>query len=300
MAERLDYGGELTGKVAIVTGANSGIGVAIAWRLGRDGAAVLLTARNAETLQEVAQAVRAAGGTAEWKAQDLAAPDCGEKLVEATVGRFGRIDIVVTRASATKNAPFLIVTDAEWVRGFETKVFGAIRLCRAAWPELVRNRGNVVQICGIGPRTPRDITAMSSLLSAPLYAPTKVLADLGLKDGVHVNAVNPGPVYTPRLKAQMATWAAESGITRQQMGGTAQELRGHDALGYAGGYRQPGGLHPLLPRRVVQRRAARPRWRRNQGSMKSRRRHDRSPEMAVFLMLKPRRKTTHGCTRDES
>ncbi len=206
---------EQSGKVAIVTGANSGIGAAIADRLAQEGASVFLTARNAESLTAAVDRIRGTGGQASYAVANLSDPQSGEKLARTVVDAFGRIDIVVNCASATKNAPFLTLTDEEWVRGFEVKVFGAMRLCRATWPELVKNRGAIVNICGIAPRTPRNISAMSSLLSAPLYALTKVLADLGMKDGVRVNAINPGPVYTPRLQQQMEASARERGVDRK-------------------------------------------------------------------------------------
>ncbi len=206
---------EHSGKAAIVTGANSGIGAAIAVRLAREGASVFLTARNTESLAKAADEIRREGGQVAYAAANLSDPQSGETLTHAVVEAFGRLDIVVNCASATKNAPFLTLTDEEWVKGFEVKVFGAMRLCRAAWPELVKNKGAIVNICGIAPRTPRNISAMSSLLSAPLYALTKVLADLGLKDGVRVNAINPGPVHTPRLQQQMETAARERGAERK-------------------------------------------------------------------------------------
>jgi len=204
-------------RVAIVTGASSGIGAAIAQRLAENNISVLMTSRHAEKLQPMVETINKNGGIACSFAQDLSDPQCGEQITRATLKIYGRIDIIVTCASTTQNMPFLEVSDAAWISGFDTKVFGAIRLCRAAWQELVKTRGNVVMICGIGPHTPRNTTAMSSLLSAPLYALTKVLADLGLDDGVRVNAINPGPVHTPRLEAQIEHQAGLLGITPEAM-----------------------------------------------------------------------------------
>jgi len=115
-------------RVAIVTGANSGIGEAMARRLAREGATVMLVARNPETLAEVADSIGKDGGRAAWHSTDLSRPESGEEIVTATLEKLGRIDFLVNCASATLSGPFLSFTDEQWVQGFSVKVFGAIRL----------------------------------------------------------------------------------------------------------------------------------------------------------------------------
>lgn len=203
---------EPAGKIAIVTGASEGIGQAIAQRLATDGYRVVLVARDANRLGPLAAAI---GG--EPIAADLADPDGGDRIAAAAMARFGRIDLIVHCASATRFGAALDLSDAEWVAGFSVKVFGALRLIRAAWPHLIASRGTVINIGGIGARTPRAATAMSGPLSAALLAITKLFADQGVKDGVRVNAINPGPILTPRLIAMLDAQAERQGSTRDAL-----------------------------------------------------------------------------------
>lgn len=206
--------GPADGRCAIVTGGSEGIGRAIAERLAADGYGVVVVARDTERLAPVVAAI---GTAAEPVAADLSHPEGGQVIVDAAIKRFSRIDLVVHCASATRFGAILDLSDDEWVDGFSVKVFGALRLIRAAWPHLAKTGGSVVNVGGIGSRTPRAATAMSGPLSAALLAITKVFADQGVIDGVRVNAINPGPVLTPRLIAMLDDKARQTGSTREAM-----------------------------------------------------------------------------------
>ena len=194
---------------AVVTGASSGIGAAIARQLAADGAAVLLVARSVDGLAAVAADIRGAGGTAHCCAVDLAKRDSAQVVVEAALAAMGAIDILVNCASLTHNADFFEVTDDQWEEAFAVKVFAAIRLCRTAWPALRESGGSIVNIAGIGARTPRPFSAVTSGTSSSLLAITKLLADAGVSDGVQVNAINPGMIRTPRIERTMGGGGAD-------------------------------------------------------------------------------------------
>jgi 3-oxoacyl-[acyl-carrier protein] reductase len=185
---------------AVVTGANSGIGEAIAKRLAADGARVLLVARKAEALKRVAADIQAAGGEAECCAVNLAERKAARAVVAAAQHAMGGIDMLVNCASLTHNADFFDLTDDHWEDAFAVKVFAAIRLCRLAWPALKAGRGSIVNIGGIGARTPHPFTAITAASSSSLLAVTKLLAQSGIADGVQVNAINPGLIRTPRIE----------------------------------------------------------------------------------------------------
>ena len=194
---------------AVVTGASSGIGAAIARQLAADGAAVLLVARSVDGLAAVAADIRGAGGTAHCCAVDLAMRDSAQVVVEAALAAMGAIDILVNCASLTHNADFFEVTDDQWEAAFAVKVLAAIRLCRTAWPALRESGGSIVNIAGIGARTPRPFSAVTSGTSSSLLAITKLLADAGVSDGVQVNAINPGMIRTPRIERTMGGGGAD-------------------------------------------------------------------------------------------
>jgi 3-oxoacyl-[acyl-carrier protein] reductase len=202
----------LEGKVAIVTGASRGIGRAIALRLASDGASLVLCARGETLLNQAARQIESTGTAACIVAQDLRLPEAGQRAIDAAVARFGAIDILVNNAGATRRGEFEALTEEDWMDGFALKLFGAVRLARAAWPYLRQRSGSLVNIAGSGGRTPGAQFTIGGSVNAALLSFTKALADLGLRDGVQVNAVNPGPVRTARFEARLAQTAAEHGV----------------------------------------------------------------------------------------
>ncbi len=197
---------ELKGKVAIVTGASRGIGRAIAAVLSAEGCRVLLAARSADLLAQVAAGLP---GESAVCALDLHLPQAAESVVAAALARFGALDILVNNAGATQRGDFLSLSDALWQDGFDLKFFGAMRLARAAWLHLQASRGCIVNIIGIGGRTGSAEFAIGGAVNAALLNLTKALADRGVPDGVRVNAINPGSIATGRLQTRLQRYAAE-------------------------------------------------------------------------------------------
>jgi 3-oxoacyl-[acyl-carrier protein] reductase len=178
---------EFAEKVALVTGASRGIGRAIALELAAAGCDVMLTARDRDALELVAQAVEAQG-------------------------RRARLDILINNAGAARRGDFLTLTDREWRDGFELKFFAHVWLCRLAWPLLRATGGSVVAIAGIGGRAPvADYMIGASVIGAEV-AFMKALADRGKRDGVQVNVVNPGSVKTDRLAHRLGIIMRRTGL----------------------------------------------------------------------------------------
>jgi 3-oxoacyl-[acyl-carrier protein] reductase len=203
---------KLTGKVAIISGSSRGIGRAIAERFAREGAQVVLCARDSNTLDEAMRGIQAGGGSAAAIPLDLRQPDAPARLVDFALKTYDRVDIVVNNAGATKRGEFEKLTDEDWADGFALKFFGAVRLTRAAWPSLKANSGSVLNISGAGGRTPGPQFTIGGSVNAALLSFTKALADLGIRDSVQVNTVNPGTIRTGRLQARLAVIMKEKGI----------------------------------------------------------------------------------------
>jgi NAD(P)-dependent dehydrogenase (short-subunit alcohol dehydrogenase family) len=203
--------GTLAGKITIVTGGSRGIGRAIALRLAREGAQLVLAARDEAALAGTAAEIGAQGGTASSFAADLRVPEAPAALVRSTLGTYGVIDIIVNSAGATKRGDFLELTEADWMDGFALKFFAAVRLIRTAWPHLKERRGSVLNIIGIGGRTPGAEFTIGGSVNGAFLSFTKALADVGVRDGVQVNAINPGWVRTDRLRQTLEKKAAEHG-----------------------------------------------------------------------------------------
>lgn len=199
---------ELHGKVGVVTGASRGIGRAIALALAQRGARLVLAARSEPALSEIA----ALCGEARIFAADLREPDAPAALIETAVAAYGGVDVLVNNAGATRRGDFLALRDDEWVDGFALKFYAAMRCARAAWPHLVRARGAIVNIVGVGGRTGSAEFAIGGAVNAALLNLTKVLADRGIREGVRVNAINPGSIATERLTARVKAYATEHGM----------------------------------------------------------------------------------------
>ena len=201
----------LKNKIAIVTGASRGIGKSIAQTLSAEGVKLSLVARS--PLDEFSASLPTESLPLSI---DLRLPDSASRIVDATLQKFGGVDILVNNAGATKRGDFLQLTDDEWTDGFALKFYGAMRLSRAAWTSLMQGKGSIVNIIGIGGRTGSAEFAIGGTVNAALMNLTKVLADRGIKDGVRVNAINPGSIATERLQTRVNTFAKEKNLSYEE------------------------------------------------------------------------------------
>jgi 3-oxoacyl-[acyl-carrier protein] reductase len=190
----------LDGKVALITGSNRGIGAAIALELAKEGVHVCLVARDLAKLNEVASNIRGiANVRTTVHAADLREPAAAAAAVQAATDAFGRLDILVNNAGATKRADFFTLTDEDFHDGFALKFHGYVRMTRAAWPQLRNVRGNIVNIVGVGARTGSAEFTIGGAVNVAILNFTKAMADIGVKDGVRVNAINAGLIETERF-----------------------------------------------------------------------------------------------------
>ena len=204
----------LEGRIAIVTGASRGIGRAIALRLAQDGATLVLASRTAADLDKVAAEIKSNGGRATCAPGDLRDPSAPATVVKTALDAHGAIDIVVNNAGATRRGDFFELTDADWVDGFALKLMGAVRLTRAAWPHLKARHGSVLNIIGAGGRTPSAEFTIGGSVNGACLSFTKAVADLGIRDGVQVNAINPGRIQTERFRKILEAEVADYGGDR--------------------------------------------------------------------------------------
>ncbi len=204
---------KLSGKVAIVSGASRGIGRAIAQTLAAEGMKLSLAARSKDQLEELAKSLRTETLV---QAVDLRDNAAAAAVVDATMKKFGAIDLLVNNAGATKRGDFFELTDADWADGFALKFFGGMRLSRAAWKHLIASKGTIVNIIGVGGRTGNADFTIGGSVNAAGRLLTKALADRGVKDGVRVNAINPGFIKTERLTVRVKSFAEENKLPLDQ------------------------------------------------------------------------------------
>jgi NAD(P)-dependent dehydrogenase (short-subunit alcohol dehydrogenase family) len=180
----------LSGRVAVVTGASRGIGRAVVHELVREGVAVVAGARDVSALAGEA-AVTAV-------AVDLATPDGPGRLVQAAVERHGGLDFLVNNVGVAKIqlGGFASISDEDWQRAFEINVLGAVRTIRAALPSLRERRGAIVNVSSLNARSPAVEAPEYSATKAALSNLSRGLALELASAGVRVNSVSPGPVLT--------------------------------------------------------------------------------------------------------
>jgi 3-oxoacyl-[acyl-carrier protein] reductase len=216
----------LAGKVALVTGASQGLGAAIAMELAKEGARLGLVARNRENLEAVAASLRPAEAVV--FAGDLRDPDTVVEAVAAVRARFGGIDLVVNNAGAAKRDDFFTLTEDDWQEAFALKFHGYVRVARAAWPHLAASGGTLINIVGIGARSGAGEFTIGGSINAALLNFTKAMSEYGVRDGVRVNAINPGRIATDRLARHLERYAQD-----HQLGTDAAAARLRAQLGIA-------------------------------------------------------------------
>ena len=180
----------LQGKVVIITGSSDGLGASAARTLAKEGASVVICARNLQKLQVVTAEISAAGGSVMAVQTDVTKTDHLENLVAQTVQRFGRIDALVNDAGRAAAQAFEQVSDAVWDDDLALKFHAQVRLSKLVIPHLRSSGGgSILNILATGGKTPAAASMPSSVSRAAGMALTKAMSkDLGA-DNIRVNAV---------------------------------------------------------------------------------------------------------------
>ena len=208
---------ELQDKVAIVTGASRGIGLAVAERLVAEGARVVAASRTPS------EALAGLGDAVTHVAVDLRRPEAPAEVVARALEVHGGVDVLVNNVGGGPEVhgprpSFLAVTDADWLGTLELNLLSAVRATRAALPLMLeRGAGAVVNVSSVNARRPFPMVVDYSAAKAALTNLTKALSEEFAPQGIRVNAVSPGPVRTPfwtRDGAMGDAIAAGAGVDR--------------------------------------------------------------------------------------
>ena len=210
---------ELQDRVAIVTGAARGIGSAIAERLSRAGARVVVADVDEEGAVEAVERLREAGAQAVEAVADITDPVEVDAMVERAVDVFGRLDVLVNNAGITgRDAPLSRITDEDWERVLRLNLTATFYCCRAAIPRMRERRsGAVVNVASISGKEGNPNMIPYSVSKAGVICLTKALAREVIHDGVRVNCVAPAVIETPLLD-QLQTQAIEYMTSKIPMG----------------------------------------------------------------------------------
>ncbi|WP_174064645.1 glucose 1-dehydrogenase [Agrobacterium larrymoorei] len=211
MQPRPDHGegsykgaGRLEGKVALITGADSGIGKAVAIAFAREGADVVISYLNEdEDAKDTVKWVEDAGRKAIAVSGDITSEDHCKALVEQTVQAFGRIDVLVNNAAFQRTyADIGDISSQEWNETFKTNIYAPFFISKAAVPHMSAG-SSIINTASIQSRKPSpQLLAYASTKGAILNF-TAGLAEMLADKGIRVNAVAPGPIWTPLIPSTM-------------------------------------------------------------------------------------------------
>jgi NAD(P)-dependent dehydrogenase (short-subunit alcohol dehydrogenase family) len=191
---------ELSGKLALVTGASKGIGRATAMILAQEGCGVALVARGRAALEETAREIRRQCSVG---ALVIPADLSRQEEIERVAAECGELDILVNNAGAIPPGNLVAMGNDAWRAAWDLKVFGYISMCRALYRNLQRRSGVIINIIGAAGERLEPSYIAGSTGNAALMAFTKSLAKSAAADGMRVLGINPGPVSTDRLEVML-------------------------------------------------------------------------------------------------
>ena len=192
--------GKFDGKTIIVTGGGGGIGGATCLRLARDGAKVAVFDINLEAAQNVADAIKAANGTAAAYQCDITNRTQVDAAVSATIAQLGPIDVLVNNAGWDVFKPFTKTVPAEWDRLIAINLTGALHMHHAVLPGMMERKiGRIVNVASDAARGGSSGEAVYAACKGGLVALSKTLAREHARQGITVNVVCPGPTDTALL-----------------------------------------------------------------------------------------------------
>jgi NAD(P)-dependent dehydrogenase (short-subunit alcohol dehydrogenase family) len=211
MSPQADHGessykgtGRLKGRHALITGADSGIGRAVALAFAREGADVAISYLSEETdARETERLVTEAGPKAVLLPGDIGEQSVSEAVARKAIDAFGAIDILVNNAAFQRTyEKFEDIPDEEFEEAYRVNVFAMFRLCKAILPQM-KEGGSIVNTGSIQSFDPSASLIAYASTKAAIVSFTRSLASLAIKHGVRVNAVAPGPVWTPLIPSTM-------------------------------------------------------------------------------------------------
>lgn len=206
---------ELRDRCAIVCAASKGLGRATALALAREGARVAICARTAASLQEAAEEIRTTtGATVVPIVADVARADDVERLVDASAGALGAIDILINNTGGPRSGPFVSFSDADWQEAIDSILLSVVRLSRAVVPHMrQRGGGRIINITSISAKQPVEGLVLSNALRAAVTGLSRTIANELAADNILVNCVAPGYTKTDRVVELAEAAAAREGVT---------------------------------------------------------------------------------------
>ena len=191
-------------KVAVVAASSKGLGRAVAEQFAREGARVVMCSRDEAAIRRAAEGIReSTGAEVHWTVADVGtAPGC-DRLVRAAVDSYGTVDVLVSNAGGPPPGRFDDLDEAAWQKAVDVTLFSAVRLTRLVLPVMRKSGGGaIVYMTSTTVRQPTQYLnlILSNSLRAAVQGMAKTLSSDLAKDGIRVNCVQPGRIYTERIE----------------------------------------------------------------------------------------------------
>jgi len=208
---------QLADKVALVTAASRGLGRASARQLAREGASVVMCARGA-ALEQAASDIRLETNSQVLAVRaDVTLQADIERLVQHTIKKFGKIDILVINAGGPPPGNFLDVTIADWEKAIQLTLMSAVRLCYEVVPQMLeQGSGSIVAVESISVRQPIDKLILSNSIRMAVIGMLKSMANEFGPQGIRINSINPTFTWTERVEQLLKRRAADNGTDIEQ------------------------------------------------------------------------------------
>jgi 3-oxoacyl-[acyl-carrier protein] reductase len=208
----------LGGRVAIVAAASKGLGKAVAQGLAREGARVSIFSRDEVQIRAAGEEIGGDGAEVLALAADVTRAEDLDRVVDATLDRWGRIDVLFNNAGGPPPGQFADFDDAAWQRAFELNLLSTIRLTRLVLPTMIQRRwGRIINSASISVKQPIDGLLLSNAIRSGVAGMGKTLANEVARHGITVNTLAPGRIRTERLEQVDRAMAERQGISVEEV-----------------------------------------------------------------------------------
>lgn len=224
---------ELKDKVALVTAASEGLGLACALRLAEAGCSVAICARRQDVLQHAQNEIkRATGSEILAVPTDLTKAEAIQSFVKAVHSQYGRIDVLVANTGHIPYGGIFELDDSQWYNAFDLLLMSMVRLARLVAPLMQeQGRGDIVFLSSVVAKEPSPNLLLSNVLRVGLVALAKSLSQSLANDNIRVNTVNSGYFDTGRVRRRIDEMASKKGISREA---AARHIAGDIPMGRIG------------------------------------------------------------------
>jgi 3-oxoacyl-[acyl-carrier protein] reductase len=205
-------------RVAIIGGASKGLGKGCAESLAKAGIDIVICARNKEKVEESASEIRSFGVNVFPLAVDMSSAADNELIVQETLKKFGRVDILVNNSGGPPAGNFKEFSDEDWMNAFHSVLMYAIRMTKLTLPHMQKNSwGRIINIASLSVKEPAETLVLSNVFRSGLVAFSKSISKELIKSNITINTLCPGAFKTDRAKELIQKAAESSGRTPDQV-----------------------------------------------------------------------------------